>query len=318
MKNENKKSSSKKEHQTSTYQYTRGLIEASLDPLIAISPEGKVIDVNEATVRITGVPRTKIIGTDFSEYFTEPAKARAGYHSALEKGSISDYPLTVRHVNNKKFTDVLYNATVHKDKTRQILVIFVAVIDITERKRAEVESARIAQELTNLIDTANAPIFGIDKDGRVTEWNRTAVAITGYEKRETLGKNLVEQFITEEYKTAVREVLDKALKGTETANFEFPLYTKEHDRRRDVLLNATTRRDVQGNIIGVIGVGQDITERKQLEKKLEEYAKGLEGKVVELERFQRLTVGRELKMIELKKEIEELRKPLSENVSRPT
>jgi PAS domain S-box-containing protein len=179
--------------------------------------------------------------------------------------------------------------------------------DITERKKAEVESGRIAQELINLIDTANAPIFGIDKDGRVTEWNRTAVSITGYEKQETLGKKLVEEFITEEYKIAVKEVLDKALKGTETANFELPLYTKKRDRR-DVLLNATTRRDVQGNIIGVIGVGQDITERKQLEKKLEEYAKGLETKVVELERFQRLTVGRELKMIELKKEIEELRR----------
>jgi len=72
----------------------------------------------------------------------------------------------------------------------------------------------------------------------VTEWNRTAVAITGYDKKETLGRNLVEEFITEEYKTAVKEVLDKALQGKETANFEFPLYTKSRERR-DVLLNAT-------------------------------------------------------------------------------
>jgi PAS domain S-box-containing protein len=55
--------------------------------------------------------------------------------------------------------------------------------------------------------------------------------------------------------------------GNETANFEFPLYTKKRDRR-DVLLNATTRRDVQGNIIGVIGVGQDITDRKRAEQAL--------------------------------------------------
>lgn len=290
--------------------YARGLIEASLDPLIAIGPDGKIIDVNNATIEMTGVSREKIIGTDFSIYFTEPARAQTIYRQALKKGSISNYALTIHNVNGDK-KDVLYNATVYRDTDGKILVSFIAVEDITERKKAEVESARIAQELTNLIDTANAPIFGIDKHGNVTEWNRTAVTITGYDKRETLGRNLVEEFITEEYKIPVEEVLDKALEGMETANFEFPLYTKNRDRR-DVLLNATTRRDVQGNIIGVIGVGQDITERKQLEKKLEEYAKGLEAKVAELEQFQRLTVGRELKMIELKKEVEELRKLANE------
>jgi hypothetical protein len=59
-------------------------------------------------------------------------------------------------------------------------------------------------------------------------------------------------------------VLDNALKGRETANFEFPLYTKDR-QRVEVLLNATTRRDVSGAVVGMIGVGQDITERKQVE-----------------------------------------------------
>jgi PAS domain S-box-containing protein len=63
---------------------------------------------------------------------------------------------------------------------------------------------------------------------------------------------------------SVKEVLDNALQGRETANFEFPLYTKDQ-RRVEVLLNATTRRDVSGNVVGMIGVGQDITERKQVE-----------------------------------------------------
>ena len=63
---------------------------------------------------------------------------------------------------------------------------------------------------------------------------------------------------------SVKEVLDNALQGSETANFEFPLYTKDR-RRVEVLLNATTRRDVDGAVIGVIGVGQDISERKQVE-----------------------------------------------------
>ena len=77
--------------------------------------------------------------------------------------------------------------------------------------------------------------------------------------------SFLQDFITKDYQVSVKEVLDNALQGREAANFEFPLYTKEDQRRVDVLLNATTRRGVSGNVVGVLGVGQDITERKQVE-----------------------------------------------------
>ncbi len=94
----------------------------------------------------------------------------------------------------------------------------------------------------------------------MNEWNNKAVEITGFTRQEVLGRDLVQEFITEEYRESVREVLDDALRGKETANFEFALYTKDK-RRVDVLLNATTRRDLSGGVVGMIGVGQDITER---------------------------------------------------------
>src|SRR6185436_12399624 len=78
-----------------TSQYARSLIEASLDPLVTISPDGKITDVNEATVNVTGVSRDLLIGTDFSDYFTEPDKAREGYRQVFAKGSVTDYPLTI-------------------------------------------------------------------------------------------------------------------------------------------------------------------------------------------------------------------------------
>ena len=76
--------------------------------------------------------------------------------------------------------------------------------------------------------------------------------LVGYTINEVMGKNLVGEFITKEYRAAVSSVLDKALRGKETANFEFPLITK-NGVRIEVLLNATTRRDEQGNVIGVVG-----------------------------------------------------------------
>src|SRR5690349_10981254 len=88
-----------------TSQYVRSLIESSLDPLVTISPEGKITDVNEATVKVTGMRREKLIGTDFSNYFTEPENARKGYEQVFSKGSVTDYPLTIRHKDGN-LTDV--------------------------------------------------------------------------------------------------------------------------------------------------------------------------------------------------------------------
>ena len=117
-------------------QYARSLIEASLDPLVTISPEGKITDVNEASVKVTGVLREKLIGTDFSDYFTEPEKAREGYKKVFEKEFVSDYPLTICHKNGK-LTEVLYNASVYKDDNGNVLGVFAAARDVTAQKAEE-------------------------------------------------------------------------------------------------------------------------------------------------------------------------------------
>ena len=121
-------------------QYARSLIEASVDPLVTISPEGKITDVNEATVKVTGVPREQLIDTDFSDYFTEPQKARGGYREVFEKGFVTDYPLTIRHKDGQ-LTDVLYNASVYRDVGGNVLGVFAAARDVTSQKRAEAEVA---------------------------------------------------------------------------------------------------------------------------------------------------------------------------------
>jgi PAS domain S-box-containing protein len=126
--------------------YARSLIEASLDPLVTISPDGKVTDVNEATVKVTGVPREKLVGTDFANYFTEPEKAREGYQRVFSQGFVTDYPLTIRHVEGR-LTHVLYNASIYKDAQGNVLGVFAAARDITDRKKAGEALARRTEEL---------------------------------------------------------------------------------------------------------------------------------------------------------------------------
>jgi len=133
-------------------QYSRSLIEASTDPLATISPEGKITDVNEASTKVTGETREKLIGTDFSDYFTEPEKAREGYKQVFEKGLLSDYPLTIRHKNGK-LTDVLYNASVYKDDKGNVLGVFAAARDVSEQKRIATEliEAKVFAEMATVL-----------------------------------------------------------------------------------------------------------------------------------------------------------------------
>ena len=159
---------------------------------------------------------------------------------------------------------ILLNATTRRDVSGVVVGMIGVGQDITDRKQAELEKTRVAQELQTFIDTANAPIFGVDAYGLVNEWNNKAAEITKFSREEVLGKDLVEVYISLDYRASVRQVLLNALQGQVTANFEFPLYTKD-DKCVEVLLNATPRTDASGRIVGVLGVGQDITERKQVE-----------------------------------------------------
>jgi len=116
--------------------YVRSLIEVSLDPLVTISPEGKITDLNKATELVTGFSREQLLGRDFSDYFTEPEKARESYHEVFTKGFVKDYPLAVRHTSGE-VTYVQYNATVYKNEAGEVQGVFAAARDITKLKRTE-------------------------------------------------------------------------------------------------------------------------------------------------------------------------------------
>tara|TARA_R110002167_G_scaffold341691_2_gene550172 strand:+ start:4060 stop:6843 length:2784 start_codon:yes stop_codon:yes gene_type:complete len=134
-------------NQNQKFNYTRSLIEASLDPLVTISAAGKIMDVNEASIKVTGVLREQLINTNFSNYFTDPKKAQEGYLQVFEKGFVADYPLTIKHKNGT-LTDVLYNASVYKDNVGNVLGVFAAARDVTFQKWA-VDLRKVNQELAS-------------------------------------------------------------------------------------------------------------------------------------------------------------------------
>ncbi|WP_396147794.1 PAS domain S-box protein [Flavobacterium sp.] len=116
-------------------QYARSLIEASLDPLVTINIDGKIMDMNQATINITGLSREELTDSDFFDYFTEPQKAREVYQEVFANGSVADSPLTLRH-NRGKLTDVLFNGSIYKDENQKVLGVVIVARDIAEQKWA--------------------------------------------------------------------------------------------------------------------------------------------------------------------------------------
>jgi len=407
-------------------QYARSLIEASLDPFVTISPEGKITDVNESSIKVTGVAREKLIGTDFSDYFTEPEKARLGYRQAFSMGSVTDYPLTIRHKDGH-LTDVLYNASVYKDTRDNVLGVFAAARDVTEQNQTGEERSRPAA----IVDTTMDAIIGKSIEGTVTSWNRGAERMFGYTDTEIIG-HLVSMLIPLHLRAEEQEILEKLGRGERVEPYEtqrmrkmgeifdvsltvspvqdaagsivgaseiarditvqkqasryarslieasldplvmispegkitdvnegsikvtgiarekligtdFCDYFTEPEKAREVyqqvfsqgfvtdypltirhrggkhtnvLYNASVYKDVRGNVLGVFAAARDVTAQRKAEAEVaDQRTKELE-RLADLERFQKLTVGRELRMIELKKEIEDLKKLVP--VERPT
>lgn len=143
--------------------YNRDLFEAAPDPLIAVDRKGIIEIANNATETMTGYQRRKLIGTDFSNYFTDPEKARNGFDETFAKGSILNEPLTVKH-HSGHLTEVLCSANVYKNETGVIQGVFVAMRDITLRKKAQADLEKYHAQLEEMVSRRTAELEAVNKE----------------------------------------------------------------------------------------------------------------------------------------------------------
>ncbi|MBA3664931.1 MAG: PAS domain S-box protein [Bacteroidetes bacterium] len=233
-------------------QYVRGLIEATLDPLITINSEGKITDMNYALTRITGIPREQITGTDFFNYFTKPKVAKEVYEEIFEKGSIVDYLLTIRHKNGK-LTDVLFNGSVYTDEKGNVL----GVVVVAREKL-------LSKYSRSLIEASLDPLITINSEGKITDMNDALSNITGITREKLTGTDFFDYFTDRE---KARQVYEEVF--AKSFVVDFPLTIRHKDGKlTDVLFNGSVYKDDRGNVLGVVIVARDITARKKFENDL--------------------------------------------------
>ncbi len=143
--------------------YNRSLIEASLDPLVTIAPDGRITDVNQAAERATGYARQALIGTDFCVYFSNPEKARAGYQRVFREGWTQDYELELRH-RDGSIRPVVYNASVYRNEAGETVGVFAAARDITKRKRVEEEIRELNAGLECRVAERTADLLAVNQE----------------------------------------------------------------------------------------------------------------------------------------------------------
>ncbi|MDD5028186.1 MAG: PAS domain S-box protein [Rhodoferax sp.] len=241
--------------------YTRSLIEASLDPLVTISPDGKITDVNLATETATGRSRDELVGTDFSNYFTEPAKARAGYQQVFAQGTVTDYQLAIRHRDGHS-TAVLYNASVYRNEAGEVQGVLAAARDISAQQRAALVKAQLAA----IVESSSDAIIGKSLDGTIISWNKGAEMIYGYPAAEIIG-----QPVTKLAAPALHAEISRLLKNVCDGDVVINDVTQRI--RKDgtpihVALTLSPIRDALGHISGVSTIARDITERMRADEML--------------------------------------------------
>lgn len=168
--------------------------------------------------------------------------------NALRGSGTSNFELEFLTKSNE-VRQLLLNVTTRRDAENNVVGVIGVAQDVTESVQRDRAVAGMALELRQLIDTANAPIFGIDADGNVNEWNKRTQIITGYSKEETFHEPLVDRFIAPSMQQKVNEILSSALQGNETSDYELEFVAKD-GTSRFLLVNATTKRDSAFNVVG--------------------------------------------------------------------
>ena len=244
--------------------YARSLIEASLDPLVTISPAGKITDVNRATEEATGVPRRDLIGTDFADYFSEPDRARAGYQQVLQQGLVRDYPLTLKQ-RSGKLIDVLYNASVYRNEAGDLQGVFAAARDVTEHKqmeealRSSADSLREAQRFAHLgnweYDLRTGAVLWSEETFRIFEIDRTESGASYSAFLDTVHPE-------------DRDLVAKAYADSVASRTRYDIVHRllmKDGRVKYVNEQGETTYDDEGQPLRSIGTVQDVTERKRAE-----------------------------------------------------
>jgi PAS domain S-box-containing protein len=277
----------------------RTIFEKSPLGILHIGKDGIVLDCNDRHAEIMGSTREKIIGMNLREGIKNE-EVRAAVFGALA-GAQTVFEAEYTSISGGKTVAVRSVLNPTEPGTSPTEVINTTE-DITERKQAEEAIRESRERLNTILKTTAQGFWLVDKDDNILDVNKAACEILELPKEEIVGRNFWD-FLDEENREILREQNRIRKKGKQSI-YEISLMRPD-GTIVPCLNNAAPLLDKDGNVVGSFGMTTNITERKQMEE-------DLRRNVEELERFNKLAIEREMRMIQLKKEINELMSQLGQ------
>jgi PAS domain S-box-containing protein len=282
--------------------YAQRLIEDAPDPVFVSDLEGKILEANEAVSALLGFRRDEVVEQSLSLFISEEETREftAALREVVERGVTRNARLNPRSATGEVIPTTL-NASALRDPDGKVIGAIGVLRDMRELDKARAYSE-------SLIKNAPDPVFVSDLEGKILEANDAVSELLGFRRDEVVEQSL-SRFISEEetreFTAALREVVERGV--TRNAKLNPRAATGEVI---PTSLNASALRDGDGKVIGAIGVLRDMRAYEQVVRDLEQSKTELQEKILDLEKFEEVVVGRELKMIALEKELEALKEEL--------
>jgi PAS domain S-box-containing protein len=280
--------------------YAESLIKNAPDPVFVSDLEGKILQANDAVSALLGFRADELLEQSLSRFISpeETREFTAALREVVERGVTRNARLNPRSASGEVIPTTL-NASALRDPGGKVI----GAIGILRDMR-ELDKARAYAE--SLIKNAPDPVFVSDLEGKILQANDAVFALLGFRPDELIEQSLsriISSDETREFLAALREVVERGVTRNARLN--------PRSASGEVIpttLNASALRDPGGKVIGAIGILRDMRAYAQVVHDLEKSKSELQDKILDLEKFEEVVVGRELKMIVLEKDLERLRK----------
>ena len=274
------------------------------DPVFVSDLEGKILEANDAVFELLGFRPDELIEQSLSRIISpeETREFTAALREVVEKGVMRDARLNPRTASGEIIPTTL-NASALRDSDGKVIGAIGILRDMRELDKALAYAE-------SLIENAPDPVFVSDLEGKILQANDAVSQLLGFRTDEVVEQS-VSRFIspeeTREFTAALREVVEKGVTRNARLN--------PRSASGEIIpttLNASALRDPDGKVIGAIGILRDMRAYEQVVRDLEKSKSELQEKILDLEKFEEVVVGRELKMIALERELENRQREVEE------
>src|SRR5438128_1282058 len=280
--------------------YSDSLIKNAPDPVFVSDLEGKILQANDAVSQLLGFRQDEVLEQSLSRFISpeETREFTAALREVVERGVTRNAGLNHRSARGEVIPTTL-NASALRDPDGKVIGAIGILRDMREYEQ-------VVRDDRKSVEKAQNAVFVSDLEGKILQANDAGSALLGFRPDELIEQSLSRIISPEEtraFLAARREVVERGVTRNARLN--------PRSASGEVIpttLNASALRDPDGKVIGAIGILRDMREYEQVVRDLEKSKSELQEKILDLEKFEEVVGGRELKMIALEKELESLRR----------